>query len=181
MRLLVRVRIGLRTCAAKTGSMPDRWFVQLLPERRRPHEGFVVEAGNEKRREERVDRPDIERERRPAILAARFETLVKLDYSCPRIRFAARAATQFDERVWFFRARRENSARPVIFEGPTDNLRPGRHKRRSQRVAGKPAVGMAVELERDGRAAVDEAGVDQAVRLLADGMRRAHAPMALRA
>ena len=72
-RLVVVVGIGLPGGAAEAGGAADRRLVDRLPEFRRPHEGLVVEAGDEDRREQLVDRHEIVAERRPAVLAAGFE------------------------------------------------------------------------------------------------------------
>src|SRR6185437_16925261 len=68
VRLLVPVRIGIDAGTAQPRGPPDGRLVDSLPESGRPHEGLVVEAGDENGRQQRVDRPDIEAERRPAIL-----------------------------------------------------------------------------------------------------------------
>ena len=57
-RLVVVVGIGLPGAAAEAGGAADRRLVDRLPEFRRPHEGLVVEAGHEDRREQLVDRQD---------------------------------------------------------------------------------------------------------------------------
>ena len=50
VRLLVVVRVRLARGAPQPRGAPDHRLVELLPERRRPHEGLVVEAGAEERR-----------------------------------------------------------------------------------------------------------------------------------
>ncbi len=74
--LLVVVRVGLARGAAEPGGAPDRRLVELLPERGRPHESLVVEAGAEEGCGELVDREQVVAERRPAVLAVRGEALV---------------------------------------------------------------------------------------------------------
>ena len=44
---VIDVRIGLPRQGAKPGGMPDQRLVDPLPERLRPHEGLVIEAGPE--------------------------------------------------------------------------------------------------------------------------------------
>src|SRR3546814_956980 len=69
VRLFVGVGVGLAARPAQPGGPPDRRLVEPLPERGGPHEGLVVEAGDDERRERRIDRAEIEGERGPAILA----------------------------------------------------------------------------------------------------------------
>src|SRR5580704_10503774 len=114
VRLLIDVGIGLVARAAEAGRTAYRGLVELLPERRRPHEGLVVEAGDEDRREERAHGADVERERWPAILAARLKTVEELGGGGPRIRLAPRATAQLHECVGFFGPRGENAAWAVI-------------------------------------------------------------------
>ena len=59
-RLVVVVGIGQPGGATEAGGAADRRLVDRFPELRRPHEGLVVEAGDEDRREQLVDRQDIE-------------------------------------------------------------------------------------------------------------------------
>src|SRR5262249_48596530 len=47
--LLIRIRIRFRARAPESRRPADRRLVQLLPQRRRPHEGLVVEARDEER------------------------------------------------------------------------------------------------------------------------------------
>ncbi len=70
LRVAVGIGRGRRPAEARRGA--DARLVDLVPERARPHEGLVVEAGDEERREEVVDRADVEVERRPAVLARRL-------------------------------------------------------------------------------------------------------------
>ena len=58
--LLVLVGIGLLGRAAQPCRAADQRLVDLLPEALRPHEGLVVEAGDEDRRGQRIDRADVE-------------------------------------------------------------------------------------------------------------------------
>ncbi len=165
-RLLVSVRIVPAGCTPEPGRTPDQRLVDLLPERGRPHEGLVVEAGRQHGREERVDRHQIEAQRRPAILACSHQAIVKLGGGGARIGLSAGALPQLDERVRLLRAGREDAPRPVILERAPDQMHPVRQQRRCQRVARMPAVPAAVEGERKQPIALDETAGRQARRLI---------------
>ena len=133
--LVVVVGIGFAGRASEAGGPADGRLVDRLPEFRRPHEGLVVEAGDEDRREQLVDRHEVVAQRRPAVLAGRFEAVIELGRGRLGVRLAARAAAQFDQRVGFFRAGGEQPARPVIFERAADQLDAIGDQRRGERVA----------------------------------------------
>ena len=52
----------------------------------RAHEGLVIEAGAEQRRQQVVDRADVEGERRPAILARGDQSVIELDLGRAQVR-----------------------------------------------------------------------------------------------
>jgi hypothetical protein len=54
---LIMVGIGLRCRLAEARGLADQRLVELLPEGRRPHEGLVVEAGAEERRQQLLTAP----------------------------------------------------------------------------------------------------------------------------
>src|SRR5208282_2413291 len=116
----VTVRVQLRRRGPEACSEADDWLVEVLPgpvlaEQIRAHEGLVVETCAVERREDVVDRADVEGERRPAVLARRDETIVKLDLRCAQVRGkAARPARHADERIRLLRPSGENPARAVI-------------------------------------------------------------------
>ena len=116
--LVVDVRIRLRRKPPEAGRAPYERLVEPLPEGCRPHEGLVVEAGREERRQQVVDRQRVEGERRPAVLARRLETVVELGDGRARVRLPARAGAQFDQRVRLLRAGGKHAARAVILEAP---------------------------------------------------------------
>ena len=82
---VIAVRVGLAGRGSEAGGASDDRLVHSLPGPVRtepvgPHEGLVIEAGADQRREDVVDRADVEAERRPAVLARRDEAVVKLDF-----------------------------------------------------------------------------------------------------
>ena len=68
-------------------------------------------------------------------------------------------------RAAFLRARRENAARAVIFEGPPYEPHARGKKSGGERVAVKACIALAIELERQRAVAVDEARSCEPVRL----------------
>ncbi len=163
--VFVAIRVFGLGGAAQAGGAADGRLVDLLPEPRRPHESLVVEAGREKRREQAVDRQDIEAERRPAVLARGVETVVKLDRRGARVGLAPGAGAQLDEGVGLLRAGRHDAARPVIFERAADQAHAVRDQRRGQRVAGEADIAFAVEVKIQLALARDKAAVRKPVRL----------------
>jgi len=107
--LLVKIRIGFAAEAAKPGGAPDRGLVELFPHCGRPHEGLVVEAGDEQRSSQLVDRAQIELQRGPAVLALGRKSVVKLDRGRLGVGLTPRAAAQFDQRVGLFRSQQRKS------------------------------------------------------------------------
>src|SRR6185437_2927749 len=126
-----------------------------LPESGRPHEGVVVEAGDENGRQQRVDRPDIEAERRQAILTVGFQAIEELHHGCPRIRLAARAGAQLHQRIGLLRAGGQDPPWPMVFERAAYQPDTRCEQRRSQRVTWMSAVALAVEREGDGTVSPD--------------------------
>ena len=156
-RMFVAVGIRQSACRAEPGGAADQRLVDLLPKGRRPHEGLVVEAADEQRREKLVGSENIEIERRPTILAFGLEPVVKLYGRGLSIRLAPRAAPQRDERIGLLRARREDSASAMIFERAPDELDAVGDKRRGERIARIPRVCLSVEAEGQWFVALDEA------------------------
>ena len=146
--LLVGVGVALAGGAPEPGGAADQRLVDLLPERRRPHEGLVVEAGRQQRRDQRVDRQQIEPQRRPAVLAGGDEAVVELGRGGARVGLAPRAGPQLDQRIGLLRSGRQDAARAMILERPPDQMHAVGQQRRRQRVAGMAAVAAPVEGER---------------------------------
>src|SRR5262245_58677959 len=141
------VGIGHPGPAAEACGAADHWLVELLPERSGPHEGLVVEARGEDRREELVHRENIELEGGPAILACGAEPVVKLDRGGAGIGLAPRTGAKLDQRTWLFRARGKDAARAVVFERAADETNAVGKQRRGERIAGMTAKLIAVESE----------------------------------
>ena len=144
----VAVRIRLLRRNTEPGCRTDIRLVEMLPRSLRPHEGLVVEACGKDRREQVVDRADIESKRRPAVLRLRLHPLEDFLDGRPHIRrMGVRRARNIDERVGFFRPGGENAARPVILEGPTGQVNPIGDQGRGERVALDAGQLTAVECE----------------------------------
>src|SRR5581483_9367028 len=147
----------------------DGRLIDLLPERGRPHEGLVVEAGAEDRREKLVHREQIEFERRPAVLARGVEAVVELDGRGAGVRLASRARSELDERARLLGARGQDATGAMIFERARDEADAVGKERRGERVAGMADEVLAVEGEGERAAAVDEAAGRQTVGLRGRG------------
>ena len=86
----IMVGVGLRRRDAEAGGRTDARLVDLLPSSLRPHEGLVVEARREERREEIVDAADVEGERRPAVLRDDLGAVEDLLHGGAYVRLLAR-------------------------------------------------------------------------------------------
>src|SRR3954453_16030778 len=150
--------------AAKAGGAADQRLVQGFPEFRRPHEGLVVEARDQKWRKHIADRAEIAAQRRPVVLARRDEPIIKLRRGRARVRLAPGAGAQLDQRIRLLRTGRENAARTAIFERAARRRHTRRYQGGSERIAGKPREGLAVEAERARLRAIDQTALRQPVR-----------------
>ena len=160
-RLLVMVGILRAGRAAEAGGAADQRLVERFPERGRPHEGLVVEACRQERRQQVVHGADVEGERRPAVLARGDQPVVELGGGGARVRLAPRAGAQFDQRVRLLGARREDAARTMILERAPDQLHAVRHQGGRERVAGEALERASVERERERPRAIDQAAAGQ--------------------
>ena len=159
--------VGVRRVsgAAEPRGAADRRLVELLPEGGRPHEGLVVEARAEDRREHLVRRQHIEFERRPAVLARRGKPLIELDGGGAGVGLAPSTVAQLDQRIRLLRPRSQDPARAMIFEGTADQADAVGEQRRSQRIAVIAGELLAVEAEANGLRPVDQAAFSEPVGL----------------
>ena len=159
---------GLRRFAETGGVANDRLVNPVpgpvRPEPARAHEGLVVEAGREQRREQVVDGADIERERRPAVLADRRQTLKEFHLRSAQVwRVAPAAAVHGDERVRLLGAGRQDAARPMIFVRAADKMHAVGEQRRGERIAGTAPIALAIERETERLGAIDAAARGRAI------------------
>ena len=154
--LLVFVRVGKLRGGAQARRAADQRLVDLLPEALRPHEGLVVEAGDEDRGGERVDGADVEVQRGPAVLALRGEPVIELDHGGPRVGLLAAALAQFDECIGLRRACGDDAARAVILEGAAHQRDAVGEQRGGQRIALVAGEALAVEAEGERGRTVDQ-------------------------
>ena len=173
VHLVVMVGVRLGRASAEAGRLADEVLV-LHPERLRPHERLVVEAGRHEAREESRERHHVEIDARPGVHAARDEAVVELDLGRARVRHRAGAGLELHDRVGLLDAAGDDAPRPVIFPAPRDHADAVGEQRGGERVAGVALVAPAVEREREPRAAVDAAAGGQAAGLV---MRRAPAAL----
>ena len=175
VHVLVAIRIGRGRRPAQAGGAADQPLVHAPPPALRPHEGLVVEARREQRAEDVVQRPQVEADGWPAVLARGSEAVVQLDLGGADVGLGARAAAQLHERVRLLGAGAEDAARAVILEAAPDQMDAVRQQRRSERVAGVALVAGAVEGEMQRLPPIDPAAAVQAVRLslaIAESSRR---------
>ncbi len=146
--MYVPVRVRQRRRATEAGRGTDQGFVKRRPGDARPHERLVVEAGGKQRRQQIVQPADVEAEARPAVLGFGNEAVIELDLGRAQVRRDARGvAAHGDQRIGLLGARREDSARAMVFERPPDQVHAVREQRRRERVALQTLEGFAVEGE----------------------------------
>ena len=165
VHVLVAIGIGRGRRAAQAGGAADQPLVHAPPPALRPHEGLVVEARREQRAKDAIQRPQVEADGWPAVLARGGQAFVQLDLGRARVRLGARAAAQLHERVGLLGAGAEDATRAVILEAAPDQMDAVREQRRSERVAGVTFVAGAIEGEMERPPPIDPAPAAQAVRL----------------
>ena len=95
VRPVIAVRVGLHRERARGRRRGGSAARRSSPKNRRPHEGLVVEAGDEERREQLVYRPSRRSaETGPAVLAGRLQPIEQLCRRGAGVRFAPGAAAQ---------------------------------------------------------------------------------------
>ncbi|OIQ64266.1 hypothetical protein GALL_541850 [mine drainage metagenome] len=152
----IPIRIGRIRRPAQPGGAPNQRLIHTPPERRRPHEAFVVEPGGNQRRGQPRHRPEVETQRRKAVLAAGGQTVVQFYRRRPQIgRYPPRPAVDRDQCVRFLRPRRQDAARAVIFERPPHQMHIVGQQRGSQRIASVTFVRPSVETETNRPAAIN--------------------------
>ena len=113
----------------------------------RLEKGLVVEPGREDRRQQAVDRRNVEAKRRPDVLRMSLKAVENLDFGRLAIGFTPAAVPQGDHAARLLRAGRHHAARPVIFEAGCNMLDVLREQRGGEAVAGKAADLTSVEAE----------------------------------
>ena len=113
---VVAVHVKVIDAGTQAGSLADEMFVEHPRVARRPHEGFVIKPGHKHRRQQVVDRHQVEFDRGPGVLRARHQPVFDFGHGGGDIGFACATVTQRQERVRFFHARSHDAARTVVFE-----------------------------------------------------------------
>src|SRR5690606_26069113 len=145
------------------GSLPDHRLVNGAPGAARPHERLVVEARRPERRQQSVQRANVETRAWPAVLAEGLQAAPQayLRGACvwivPTVSVAER-----DERVRLFGAGGQNAARPMIFERPADQELAIGEQSGGQRIAFVALKPSPVPPELERRLAIDATAVRQA-------------------
>ena len=170
VRPFVMVGVCALRRAAEPGGAADQRLIELLPEAGRPHESLVVEACTQHRREEPVDRAEVEGERGKAVLAPRFEPVEQLRSGGAGVRLPPRAAAQLDKRVGLLRPRSQDAARAMVLEGTADEMDAIRDQRGGERIAREARQAFPVEGEREVGPTLHQPAGGQAEGLARDGV-----------
>ncbi len=132
---LIAIRVVLARKRPKPRRAANERFIDLLPKRTRPHEGFVIEPRPKEWRRKVIDRQHIKPKARPAVLALHLKALVDLDHRRPQVRLRPRARPGRHQRIRLLAPRRQNAPRPVILERPRHQPDIIGQKRRGNRIA----------------------------------------------
>ena len=163
--LVVAIWVGVERRFAEAGGATDHMLVNPGPERGRPFEGLVVEAGREQGAQQAVQGHQVERERGPAVLACRDQPVLQLGHGRPAVGLGARPFAEPHERVRLLRTGREDAARAMVLEAAPDQPHAAREQRRGERIARVPLMVAAIEAEAERLAAVDQPARGQSERL----------------
>ncbi len=169
IRLFVAIGIAPACGAAEPGGAADQRFVHAFPEGRGPHEGLVVEPRSAERAEPRAPREQVDAKRRPAVLAARLESLIQFDGGRFSVRFTPGPRAQFHERIRLLAACRKDPAGLVVLEAACHQPIAGCEQRGGERVARKAGELAIIELRTQRARPIDEAIGLQAAGLWAPG------------
>ena len=153
--LLVAVGIGKMSAAPETRRLANEALAEMPGSLTGPHEGLVVEAGREQRRQPVIHRHHVEGEGGPAVLARRLQPLVQLGHGGAGVGLVPGAGAHLDQRVRLLRTGAHDAARTMILEGAADQNAPGGKQRRGERVAGKAVHRLTVEAEGERTVALD--------------------------
>ncbi len=163
--LVITIRIGPFRRLAETGRLADSRLVDVVPERLRPHEGLVVEAGRQQRREQTIDRRNIEADAGPAIDAADLHAMVQLGLRGTQIRDGGVAGADLHQRIGAFRAGAHDAARPMQLEAAADQVDAVRKQRGCQGIALETLQLSAIECENQRPITIHATAGLQAMRL----------------
>ena len=164
--LIVRIiaaDIGAFIADPEPGRPPDHRLDQAVPETRADEEGLVVEARREEPRQQRVDRAQIEAQRREGVDRLGGQALTQFGHGCAVVGLA-RAPFRFgnvaiDERIGLFDPGGDNPARAVILERTADEVHAVGQQRRSHGITAVALIGPAVKGEAQRLAAIDAAAL----------------------
>ena len=162
---LVAVRVIALGGAAQSRRASNERLVVFGPEAARPHEGLVVKARRQERRQPGIDRHQVVAEARPAVLAVGRKTVIEFGRGGLRIGFAAGAGAQFDQGVGLEAAGGVDAARAVILEAAAYEANAVGDQRGGQRVAAIALELAPIEREADRLRPVDQPALGEPVLL----------------
>ncbi len=142
----VAIRVFLLRRGAQATGVADETLVPH-PGLGRPHEGLVVEAGREQRREPAVDAQQVLRRARPGQGTLRLQAVVQLDLGHLGVGNRLVATLELHQRRRLLDAAGQHAARAVVFPRARQHRLACRQYGRGQGVAGETLVAAAVETE----------------------------------
>ena len=142
------IGIRKRGCIAKARCFADEIFVEH-PFFGRAEKGLIIKSGGQSRRSKAQNRPDIERQIGPAVLAFGDKAFIDEYIGSAGIGFGSATFADGDERIWLFNACGHNAAGAVIFETAADKANAVAQQCRCQRVAFLRDIGFTIKAEVD--------------------------------
>ena len=152
--LLVRAPVRPAGSGAESGHAAHEPPVEV-PAAGRSHERLVVEPGREQPREPVGDRARVEADARPAVDAARAQTLPEREGRRPGVGLVV-FAVELHDGVGLLGPGRDDPARAVVLEAAADQAHPVGRQGGGEGVAGMALVLPAVEPEAEPAGTVDE-------------------------
>ena len=153
MSRLVSIRIALVDRAPEPRGSTDEPLIEHPGAASGSHESLVVEAADKQRREPRIDGHQVKGGRRPAVLTACNEAVEQLRGCARDVRVCSSVLTEGKQTVGLLNSGREKTARPMVFEAPSDECYTIGQERRGQRVAGATRSGTLPSSEKRSGAA----------------------------
>ena len=155
--IMIRIRLARRF--SETSGAADQRFVNLMPGGLRPHEGLIIKARCEHRREKIVDGAQIEGERRETVLRGDDRAVEDFLHRGAHVGLLAQAvAGDVDQRIRFLRPGGQETTRAVIFERAADQMHAIGQQRRRDGIAFQRRIDLAVEGETGGSGRGQPAG-----------------------
>ena len=151
----VTTRVSLFWGSTQPGRLPNESAIEIPPPR---HKSLVIKACWKQRSQKTVNGAQIKSCARPTVDTPRLKPLLEGNLRCPEI-WLIPITHQLHKRVGLFRSTRENAARPVIFETPSNNQDIIGDERGSESVPLIPLITLPVEHEAQGTLPIDHSPI----------------------